>query len=358
MSLHLVLNGEQEGAGAALTKLELTPAGLIIGRSPDAGWPLPDPSRRLSSRHCEIEFRDGSYWLRDVSKNGTYLNGARDRLHEPHRLSGGDAFEIGPYRVTVEEENQQTILELPQRAVPPFPPKSGTVMESGITRAAKPKRRKLAAILAADIVGFSRMTRENEDRTLENIRALRTDVIVPKVAKHEGRIVKFLGDGFLAEFSSVVDGVRCAMDLQRTMATRNASLDSERRIVFRIGVHIGDIVEEADGDIMGDGVNIAARLEGVARPGGIMMSEDAYRFVKTRLNIEAKDLGPTKLKNIDEPIRAFAIDIEGAAGERPASGTAPQAPAARLGFGVVGWTAVAVAIVIVAALVWRLAFSH
>jgi class 3 adenylate cyclase len=137
--------------------------------------------------------------------------------------------------------------------------------------------RKIAAILAADVVGFSRLTGADEDRTLARLRALRSDLIDPTIAVHKGRVVKRTGDGTLVEFRSVVDAVRCAIEVQNSMSERNAGLAPERRIEFRIGIHLGDIVEESDGDLMGDGVNIAARLEGVAKPGAICLSEDAYR---------------------------------------------------------------------------------
>ena len=137
--------------------------------------------------------------------------------------------------------------------------------------------RKLAAILAADVVGFSRLTGADEDRTLARLRALRSDLVDPTIAVHHGRVVKRTGDGAIVEFRSVVDAVRCALEIQNAMLERNAGVPGDRRIEFRIGVHLGDIVEEADGDLMGDGVNIAARLEGVAEPGAICLSEDAYR---------------------------------------------------------------------------------
>ena len=126
--------------------------------------------------------------------------------------------------------------------------------------------RKLAAVLAADVVGFSRLTGADEDRTLARLRALRSDLIDPTIAVHNGRVVKRTGDGFLVEFRSVVEAVRCAIEIQNSMVERNAGLPPERRIDFRIGVHLGDVVEESDGDLMGDGVNIAARLEGIAQP--------------------------------------------------------------------------------------------
>ena len=156
--------------------------------------------------------------------------------------------------------------------------------------------RKLAAILAADVVGFSRLTSADEDRTLARLRALRSDLIDPTIAVHKGRVVKRTGDGAIVEFRSVVDAVRCAIEVQNAMAERNSGVPEDRRIEFRIGVHLGDVVEEDDGDLMGDGVNIAARLEGVAKPGAICLSEDAYRQVKSRLDMNVSDLGPTALK--------------------------------------------------------------
>ena len=182
--------------------------------------------------------------------------------------------------------------------------------------------RKLAAILAADVVGFSRLAGADEDRTLARLRALRSDLIDPTVAVHNGRVVKRTGDGLIVEFHSVVDAVRCAIEVQTSMGDRNAGLPQDQRIDFRIGVHVGDVVEEADGDLMGDGVNIAARLEGIARPGAICLSEDAYRQVKARLDLAVADLGPTQLKNIAEPIRVYALDVGKPAQARPARAAA------------------------------------
>ena len=142
------------------------------------------------------------------------------------------------------------------------------------------EKRKLAAILAADVVGFSRLTAADEDRTLARLRALRSDLIDPTIAVHNGRVFKRTGDGALVEFRSVVDAVRCAIEVQNAMIERNAGVAHDRRIEFRIGIHVGDVVEESDGDMMGDSVNIAARLEGIARPGAICLSEQAYWQVK------------------------------------------------------------------------------
>ena len=171
------------------------------------------------------------------------------------------------------------------------------------------EKRKLAAILAADVVGFSRLTGADEDRTLARLRALRSDLIDPTIAVHNGRVFKRTGDGALVEFRSVVDAVRCAIEVQNAMVERNAGVPPDRRIEFRIGIHLGDVVEESDGDLMGDGVNIAARLEGIAKPGAICLSEQAYWQVKARLDIAVSDLGATQLKNIAEPVRAFSLQV-------------------------------------------------
>jgi adenylate cyclase len=169
--------------------------------------------------------------------------------------------------------------------------------------------RKLAAILAADVVGYSRLASADEDRTLARLRALRSDLIDPTIAVHNGRVIKRTGDGALVEFRSVVDAVRCAIEVQNGMVERNAGVSQDRRIEFRIGIHLGDVVEESDGDLMGDGVNIASRLEGVAAPGAICLSEDAYRQVKARLDLSVSDLGSTQLKNIAEPIRVYSLRV-------------------------------------------------
>ena len=144
---------------------------------------------------------------------------------------------------------------------------------------------------------------------LARLRALRSDLIDPVISVHNGRVVKRTGDGVLVEFRSVVDAVRCAIEMQNGLIERNAGLPPERRIEFRVGVHLGDVVEETDGDLMGDGVNIAARLEGIARPGAIALSEDAYRQVKGRLDLSVSDLGLKELKNIAEPIRVYSLEV-------------------------------------------------
>ena len=185
--------------------------------------------------------------------------------------------------------------------------------------------RKLAAIFAADVVGFSRLAGADEDRILARLRALRSDLIDPTIEVHRGRVVKRTGDGVLAEFRSVVDAVRCAIEVQNSMVERNGGVPEDRRIVFRIGIHIGDVVEESDGDLMGDGVNIAARLEGVAKPGAICLSEDAYRQVRSRLDLKVSDLGLTPLKNIVEPVHIYSLEVGAAAEPKPATPPPPEA---------------------------------
>jgi class 3 adenylate cyclase/TolB-like protein len=167
--------------------------------------------------------------------------------------------------------------------------------------------RKLAAILVADVVGYSRLAGADEERTLARLRGLRSDLIDPAIAAHHGRIVKRAGDGSIIEFRSAVDAVRCAIEVQTGLIERNAGVPEDRRIQFRVGIHVGDVVEESDGDLMGDGVNIAARLEGICEPGAICLSEDAYRQVKSRLELRVADLGARSLKNIADPVHAYLL---------------------------------------------------
>jgi adenylate cyclase len=188
--------------------------------------------------------------------------------------------------------------------------------------------RKIAAILVADVVGYSRLAGADEDRTLARLRGLRSDLIDPAVAAHHGRVVKRTGDGILIEFRSVVDAVRCAIEVQIGLIERNAGVPEDRRIMFRIGIHLGDVVEESDGDLMGDGVNIAARLEGICTPGAICLSEDAYRQVSGRLDMAVADLGPIQLKNIERPIRAYSLQVGVPAQAKPAKPAEPVTPAA------------------------------
>src|SRR5712692_6968685 len=166
--------------------------------------------------------------------------------------------------------------------------------------------RRLAAILAADVAGYSRLVEADEEGTLGRLKALRAEVIDPKIAGHKGRIVKTTGDGMLVEFASVVDALRCAAELQTAMAESNAPLPPDRRIEFRIGIHQGDIVVE-DCDIFGDGVNVAARLEGLADPGGICISARVQEDAAGRLDLAFEDRGEQALKNIARPVRVYRV---------------------------------------------------
>ncbi len=169
--------------------------------------------------------------------------------------------------------------------------------------------RRLAAILAADVAGYSRLMGLDEEGTYQDVKAHCDELVEPKVQKHRGRVIKYTGDGFLAEFTSVLDAVRCATEIQQGMIVRNATMPDDRRIEFRIGVHQGDIITER-GDIFGDGVNIAARLEGIADPGGIYVSARVQEDVRGKLDLLLDDMGEQQLKNIERPVRVYRIVLE------------------------------------------------
>lgn len=173
--------------------------------------------------------------------------------------------------------------------------------------------RRLAAIVAADVAGYSRLMGIDEEGTLATLKAHRRAVVDPKITEHRGRIVKTTGDGMPVEFASVVDAVRCAVDIQRHMAERNANVPAERRIEFRVGINVGDIIID-DQDIYGDGVNIAARLESLAAPGGICISRVVRDQVRDKLDFSFEDMGEQQVKNITRPIRTHRIVLSGAAG--------------------------------------------
>jgi adenylate cyclase len=168
--------------------------------------------------------------------------------------------------------------------------------------------RRLAAVLATDVAGYSRLMGRAEERTLSQLKTFRKTLVDPAIVTHRGRIVKTTGDGMLVEFASAVDAVRCAVEVQREMGKQNASVPQELRIEFRIGIHVGDIIFD-DNDIFGDGVNIAARLEGIAEPGGICISDDAYRQIRGKVEIAFNDIGEQALKNIAEPMRVWRVRI-------------------------------------------------
>jgi class 3 adenylate cyclase len=186
--------------------------------------------------------------------------------------------------------------------------------------------RRLVAILAADVAGYSRLIGVAEEGTLNRLRSIRAEVIDPKVTEYRGRIVKTTGDGLLVEFSSVVDALRCATEIQNAMAEGNAGIAAEERIEFRIGINVGDIVVE-DGDIFGDGVNVAARLEGLADPGGIGVSARVQEDVAGRLDLTFDDIGEQTLKNINRPIQVYRVRLPAT---RSASSGAPSKAALSL----------------------------
>src|SRR5215467_2090419 len=183
--------------------------------------------------------------------------------------------------------------------------------------------RRLAAILAADVAGYSRLMGADEEGTLNRLRSIRADVIDPKISEHRGRIVKTTGDGLLVEFTSVVDALRCASEIQSAMAEGNATIAAEKCIEFRIGVHQGDIVVE-DGDIFGDGVNVAARLEALVEPGGICVSRVVRDQVRDKLDFSFEDMGEQQVKNITRPVRVYAL--RSGVSALPAPSALPAAP--------------------------------
>src|SRR5438034_3373693 len=183
--------------------------------------------------------------------------------------------------------------------------------------------RRLTAILAADVVGYSRLMGANETGTLAALKTLQSDVIDPKIAEHQGRIVKLTGDGMLIEFPSVVNAVACAADVQRGMRARDSGVPQDRRIEFRMGVNVGDVIVEG-GDIFGDGVNVAARLESIAPIGGITVSQAVRDHVGKQLPLIFEDLGERRLKNIERPIRVYSISLDA-----PSSGQTSDTASAR-----------------------------
>jgi adenylate cyclase len=168
--------------------------------------------------------------------------------------------------------------------------------------------RRLTAILAADVAGYSRLMGADEEGTHERLKALRREVVDPKIAEHHGRIVKTTGDGLLVEFASVVDAVRCAIELQRGMAERNADTPPEPQIEFRVGINLGDVIVEGE-DIFGDGVNIAARLETLADPGGICVSRVVRDQIRDKIDVALEDMGEQQVKNIARPVHAYRLSL-------------------------------------------------
>jgi adenylate cyclase len=169
--------------------------------------------------------------------------------------------------------------------------------------------RKLAAILAADVVGYSRLVGDDEAGTIARLKALRKEFIEPLIAEYHGRVVKLMGDGALVEFASAVDAVECAAAIQKGVAEREAGIEETRRLAFRIGINVGDIIVE-DGDILGDGVNVAARLEGLAEPGGICIARNVWNQVKAKLALPFEPMGEHRVKNIAEPVTVYRVNLD------------------------------------------------
>ena len=178
--------------------------------------------------------------------------------------------------------------------------------------------RRLAAILAADVAGYSRLMGADEEGTLEALKAIRRELSDPKVKEHRGRIVKTTGDGLLVEFASVVDAVRCAVEMQQAMGERNTGVAADTRIELRIGINLGDVIVEGD-DLYGDGVNIAARIEALADPGGVFVSNTVHEHVRDRLPLGFEDLGEQQVKNIARPVRVYRV-------RNPAAAMSPSGP--------------------------------
>src|SRR5215470_10754481 len=202
--------------------------------------------------------------------------------------------------------------------------------------------RKLAVILAADVVGFSALMEADEAGTFDRLKAGRKELFEPEIARHHGRIFKLMGDGMLAEFGSVVDAVECAVSLQRGLAERNANVAEEQRVEVRIGINLGEVIVEGD-DRYGEGVNIAARLEQLADPGGICVSGKVAREVEKKLAFGFEAMGAQQVKNIAEPIQAFRVRLDGA----PVKRMAPVSPKRAL-----PWMAAVAAIVLLAGAAW------
>jgi adenylate cyclase len=201
-------------------------------------------------------------------------------------------------------------------------------------------KRRLAAILAADVVGYSRLMAADEKGTHARLKVLRQDFVEPKISEHHGRVVKLMGDGALVEFASVVDAVECAAAIQAGVAERQADLPEEQRIIFRIGINLGDVIAE-EGDIFGDGVNIAARLEGLAEPGGLVISGTAYDQVKNKLDVGFEFQGEQRVKNVAEPVRVYRVALDGPRTRRVAIGKAKRLNRV--------WAAAAAAVLVAAA---------
>jgi len=260
-----------------------------IGRSPKSDIVLTDGS--VSREHAELsETNDGRYSLIDLgSSYGTHIMREGEWRKIKQAVVGpGEPIMLGKHRTTPEQM-------LKTRGSKPSEPSSSR----------EPAIRRLAAILAADVVGYSRMMGEDEGGTLAALKACRRELFDPMVQRARGRIFKVIGDGILAEFPSVVDAVRCAVEIQGSMLNR-AFGPAEKNIVFRMGINIGDVIADGD-DLYGDGVNIAARLETLSQPGGLCISGPVFDQIKNKLQLDYEDMGEQTVKNIAEPLRVYRI---------------------------------------------------
>ena len=267
---------------------------LKIGRSPQSDIVISDAS--VSRKHAEITHRDdGSYDVTDKgSSYGTYVkrDGNWERISKT-AVKPEEHLMLGSYRTTAANLMR----------------KSGVTIKSLGSRQKTAEGsstiRKLAAILAADVVGYSRLMGDNEQATLDALKQCRREIFDPAVERFRGRVFKVIGDGILCEFNSVVDGVRCALDIQTKMMGATFT-EVEISLVFRIGINIGDVIVDGD-DIYGDGVNIAARLESLSEAGGLCISGPVYDQIKNKLDLGYDDLGEKEVKNIREPVRVYKV---------------------------------------------------
>ena len=275
---------------------------LRIGRSPKSDIVLTDPS--VSRDHVEIsEGQDGKYFVVDAGSSfGTFvLRNGEWRKVQQASLAADEPLMLGKYRTTPADLLKMRAAQ-PTEPPPALPPRPALVPQ---THEVSSVVRRLAAILAADVVGYSRMMREDEEGTLAAWKACRRELFDPLVERYRGRIFKVIGDGVLVEFQSVVDAVRCAVEIQSGMAQRGFGA-RQKRMLFRIGINLGDVMATG-GDLYGDGVNIAARLESIAPHGGICISGPVYDQVKNRLALDYQDQGEQTVKNIAEPLRVYCI---------------------------------------------------
>lgn len=269
-----------------------------IGRHPDCDIVLHDNS--VSRHHAELRLLDdGRYQLTDLeSTYGTHIkaNGEWKRI---------DTVVVGPDDPVMLGNHKTTPYLLHSQALSPQAKEPTGPAKREKTSGEISKVRKLTAIVAADLVGYSAMMNSDESATLTVLKQCREEVIDPKVMRHHGRVFKTIGDGLMMEFASVVRAVRCAADIQATLRTMTFG-PNEVRLQFRMGINIGDVIIEGD-DIFGDGVNIAARLEQIADPGGVCISGFVYEQVKNKLDLGYQDLGEREVKNIPEPVRVYKV---------------------------------------------------